>query len=179
MKSTISFLLALSLCVFLAPGAHGADLSLSASSAIVMDATSGRVLYEADAYEIRSIASITKLMTALVAVVHCEDILDDPIEIQQEWTGAEGSSVYLKAGETWTLRELLYALLLASGNDAAEAIAYACGGDMETFVGWMNEMATDLEMTQSHFTNPSGLEGEGHYSTAYDMARLEIGRAHV
>ncbi len=172
MKRLLCPVLALCLCIGSAPVAYGVSFDLSASAAIVMDAGSGRVLYEENAQEVRSIASITKLMTALVAVEHWEGGLDDPICIPDQWTGAEGSSVYLKGGEIWTLRELLYGLLLASGNDAAEAIAYACGGDMETFVSWMNETAVDLAMEHSHFSNPSGLEGEGHYSTAYDMALL-------
>lgn len=172
MKRLISLFLVVGLWIGTSTMAFATDLSLSASSAIVMDATSGRILYEESAQEVRSIASITKLMTAFVAVAHWQGSLDDPICIPDQWTGAEGSSVYLKGGEIWTLRELLYGLLLASGNDAAEAIAYACGGDMETFVTWMNETADTLEMDNSHFSNPSGLEGEGHYSTAYDMALL-------
>ena len=151
--------------------AYASEPSTSATSAILIDADSGRVLYEDNAQEERAIASITKLMTALVAVESTND-LDTPIEILSEWTGAEGSSIYLTAGEELTLRELLYGLLLASGNDAAVAIACACGGDEETFVDWMNRKAEELGMAHSHFANPNGLDQEGHYSTAYDMALL-------
>lgn len=83
--------------------------------------------------------------------------------------------MYLRFGEERTLEELLYGLLLASGNDAALAIAGGCGGDVETFVGWMNEKAAELGMEDTHFANPNGLDAEGHYSTAYDLALL--GRA--
>lgn len=152
-------------------GAASSAPEVSASSAILVDADSGRVLYEKNAHEQRSIASITKLMTALVAVERHPE-LSDVVTIRPEWTGIEGSSMYLKAGEQLTLEALLYGLLLVSGNDAAEAIAGYCAGDSETFAAWMNEKAARLGMEHSRFTNPSGLNEEGHYSTAADMARL-------
>lgn len=155
-------------------GAASSAPEVSASSAILVDADSGRVLYEKNAYEQRSIASITKLMTALVAV-ECGLDPDKKLTIRQEWTGIEGSSMYLKAGEELTLRELLYGLLLASGNDAAVAIAGCCGGDVETFVSYMNDKAQELGMADTHFANPNGLDDPEHYSTAADMALL--GRA--
>lgn len=144
---------------------------LSASSAILIDGESGRVLFERNARQERGIASITKLMTALVALEHTAS-LDEQVLIRPEWTGIEGSSIYLKAGETVTLEALLYGLLLNSGNDAAAAVAAYCAGTAETFVAWMNGKAAQLEMKQTHFTNPSGLSEDGHYSTAYDMALL-------
>src|SRR5699024_2336529 len=118
-------------------------------------------------------ASITKLMTALVAVESTSD-LDRAVTIQKEWTLAEGSSMYLREGEELTLRELLYGLLLVSGNDAALAIAGFCAGDVDTFVEWMNLRAKELGMEHTHFVNPNGLPAEGHYSTAADMAKLAI-----
>ncbi len=146
---------------------------LSAESAVLMDAASGRVLYERNARQPRDIASITKLMTALVAVEH-SDSLDEIVTIQPQWTGVEGSSIYLKPGEQISLRTLLYGLLLQSGNDAAVAIAAHCAGDVETFVDWMNERAARLGMEQTHFSNPNGLSEQDHYSTAYDMALLAV-----
>lgn len=144
--------------------------SVSAASAILIEAGSGRVLYEKNVQERRLIASTTKLMTALVAVESTPD-LDKTVKIQAEdW--AEGSSMYLRPGEERTLKELLYGLLLSSGNDAARALARACAGDVETFVGWMNERAGDLNMRQTHFANPNGLDDPEHYSTAADMALL-------
>ena len=143
----------------------------NASCAILMDAESGRVLYEQDIHQPRLIASITKLMTALVAAERADD-LDQVVTVKGEWLGSEGSSIYLKAGEEITLRGLLYGLLLQSGNDAAMAVACHTAGSMEGFVGLMNEKAAQLGMKDSSFANPSGLNDDDHYSTAYDMALL-------
>ncbi|MBP1758165.1 MAG: D-alanyl-D-alanine carboxypeptidase [Firmicutes bacterium] len=144
---------------------------VAASSAILVDYDSGRILYEQNPHEKRLIASITKLMTALVAVESHPDLTQE-VEVKPEWTGAEGSSLYLKAGEVWRLETLLYGLLLHSGNDAAIAIAGFCAGDETRFVSWMNRRAQDLGMTSTRFQNPNGLNHEEHYSTAADMAKL-------
>lgn len=168
MKRWCALFLTLSLLVL---PAQGAEPSLSASAAVLMDRESGRVLCAQNARERRSIASITKLMTALVALeLHPE--LSDTVTVRPEWTGAEGSSMYLRAGEELTLEELLYGLLLSSGNDAALAVAGYCAGDVEGFVAEMNRMAAALGMNDTHFANPSGLDDPEHYSTAYDMALL-------
>ena len=145
--------------------------AVSAASAVLLDADSGRILYAQNENEERAIASITKLMTALVAAEYLDD-MSQTITIQKEWTGIEGTSLYLKAGEEISLETLLYGLLLHSGNDAAVALAAHCAGDVETFVGWMNQRARDLGMTGTHFSDPNGLGDEDHYSTALDMARL-------
>lgn len=159
------------LCALLLIGqAEAVEVENHAVSAILVEARTGRVLYEKNAHEKRSIASITKLMTALVAVESTPD-LQQTVKVKPEWLkGAEGSSIYLAPGEELTLEELLYGLLLESGNDAAQVIAGFCAGDIPAFVDWMNLRAQDLGMTDSHFENPSGLDGEEHYSTAYDMA---------
>ena len=149
----------------------GGPPSLSAVSAILVDGESGRVLYEKNAHEERAIASITKLMTALVAVESAAS-LEEEVTILPEWTGIEGSSIYLRAGETVSLETLLYGLLLASGNDAAVAIAGYCAGSVDAFAARMNAKAAELGMEHTHFTNPNGLSEDGHYSTAYDMALL-------
>lgn len=141
----------------------------NASCAILMDAESGRVLYEQNSHQPRLIASITKLVTALVAVEQAED-LDAVVTVKGEWLGSEGSSIYLKAGEEITLRGLLYGLLLQSGNDAAMVIACHTAGSVEEFVALMNRRAAELGMRDSSFANPSGLNDDNHYSTAYDMA---------
>ncbi len=145
--------------------------AISATSAVVMEPISGRILYESNGDEIRSIASITKLMTALVAVEENPD-LQAVVKIGAESVGIEGSSLYLREGEEITLEALLYGLLLCSGNDAAHAIAIYTAGSVEDFAVLMNEKAAALGMTNSHFVNPNGLEAEGHYSTAQDMAIL-------
>ena len=143
---------------------------LSAQSAVLMDGDSGRVLYERASHDRRLIASTTKLMTALVAVESTPH-LGKTVTMTMDYV-AEGSSMYLKLGEEISLRDLLYGLLLASGNDAALAIAGLCAGDVETFVEWMNQWAEELGMADTHFANPNGLDDPDHYSTAYDLALL-------
>ncbi|MBR2490410.1 MAG: D-alanyl-D-alanine carboxypeptidase [Ruminiclostridium sp.] len=140
-----------------------------------MDGESGRILFSHNANEPRAIASITKLMTALVAAEHLNGDLSQTVTIRPNWTGIEGTSLYLKPGEELTCQTLLYGLLLHSGNDAAVALAEICAGDTEIFVDWMNQRAADLGMTGTHFSDPNGLGDENHCSTALDMARL--GRA--
>jgi D-alanyl-D-alanine carboxypeptidase (penicillin-binding protein 5/6) len=129
------------------------------------------VLYAKEENQPRAIASITKLMTALVAAEYFDD-WSQTITIQREWTGIEGTSLYLEAGEKLRVETLLYGLLLHSGNDGAMALAGAAAGDTDTFVAWMNQRAADLGMTGTHFSDPSGLGDEDHYSTAMDMAKL-------
>jgi len=146
-------------------------VSTQAACAVLMDAESGRVLYAHNAHKKGLIASTTKLMTALVAVEHTSD-LDEEITIRAEWTGIEGSSIYLRPNEVISMRGLLYGLLLQSGNDAAVAVACHVAGDVETFAGMMNQKAEELGMKNSCFSNPSGLNDDDHYSTAYDMALL-------
>lgn len=161
--------LVLALLLGCAPRAGAVDTS--AKSAILMEAGSGRVIYEQNAHDRRLIASTTKLMTALVALESGVE-LSREITVSPRWVGVEGSSIYLREGEKLTLETLLYGMLLRSGNDAALAVAEVCGGSEEAFVARMNEKAAELGMVDSHFANPSGLNDEEHYSTAYDMALL-------
>ncbi len=132
-----------------------------------MDAESGRILLERESERELPIASTTKIMTALVALERGS--LDDVVRVKREHL-REGSSMYLREGEELTLEQLLYGLLLSSGNDAAECIAASCGG--EDFIAAMNEKAAALGMTHTAFANASGLDAQGHYSSALDMARL-------
>lgn len=145
-------------------------VSTSASSAILMDVDSGRVLYEQNADAKMLIASTTKILTALVAIE--EGDLSDTVKVSREAAWTEGSSMYLKEGEELTLETLLYGLLLCSGNDAAVAIAEHIAGSEAGFAKLMNEKAEELGMTGSSFANPNGLDHEKHYSTARDMAVL-------
>lgn len=149
---------------------HAFAVGTSATSSILVDVNSGRVLYEHNADAKMLIASTTKIMTALVALR--EGNLGDVVTVKREATLTEGSSMYLKEGEKLTLESLLYGLLLCSGNDAAVAIADHVGGSQEGFVALMNGMARELGMENSSFANPNGLDHENHYSTARDMARL-------
>ena len=144
--------------------------SLSAESAVLIDALSGTVLCEKNAHIRMAMASTTKIMTALVAVEKGE--LDKVVSIHPSAVGVEGSSIYLYAGEKMTLRDLLCAMLLESANDAAAAIAIEVGGSVEKFCDMMNAKAKELGLTDTHFTNPHGLFDEEHYTTAYELAKI-------
>lgn len=144
-------------------------LDTSAASAVLTEQKSGRILYEQDARQQRLIASITKIITAVVALEH-GDLSAEYTVTERDM--AEGSSMYLRPGEVLTLEELLYGLMLASGNDAALAVAHCVSGSEEDFVALMNDTARRLEMHQSSFANPNGLDAPDHHSTAADMAIL-------
>lgn len=145
--------------------------SISAESAALIDVQSGRILYAKQGDKKMRIASLTKTMTAIVAIESGK--LNDVVQIPNEAVGVEGSSIYLKKGERLTLEELLYGLMLRSGNDAAVAIANHIGGSVPGFVYMMNEKAAMIGMTHTNFNNPHGLDDSNmHYSTATDMVKL-------
>lgn len=161
-----------------AVGASNLAPTVSAGGAILIDAEDGRVIYEKEADKKLYPASTTKIMTALVAFEIMDEIgadLDSEVVIPAEAVGAEGSSIYLKENERLTMRELMYGMMLQSGNDAALAVAICSGGTLENFIDRMNEKAKELGCTSTHFTNPNGLFDEEHYTTARDLSR--IGRA--
>ena len=167
MKRVCSALLGL--CLMIGTVLPAKAVGTSAAAAVLMDGESGRILYQHNMDQPMLIASITKIMTALVALEHC------PVDRSYTVTAedlAEGSSMYLAVGETISLEHLLYGLMLSSGNDAALAVAHCAAGDLDTFVKWMNEKAAALGMENTSFANPNGLDQEGHYSTARDMAVL-------
>lgn len=143
---------------------------VSAANAVLLEANSNRVLYEKESDEQVPIASITKVMTAIVAIEYGQ--LDDVVSVSERAIQTEGSSIYLNKGEQMTLEDLLYGLMLRSGNDAANAIAEHIGGSIEGFVHLMNEKAAYIGMTRTNFANPHGLDDDKHYSTAYDIAIL-------
>jgi len=147
-----------------------AAAEISARSAILWNGETGDVLYEKAADERRAIASVTKLLTALVAAEACSG--DEIVTVSPEAVGVEGSSLYLAEGETLSVKTLLYGLLLESGNDAAVALACHVSGSVSEFAVRMNEEAQRLGCTDSAFQNPHGLTQEGHYSTARDLARI-------
>lgn len=148
----------------------GKAYAVSARSAYVLDAVSGRELFRRNPDERNLIASTTKIMTALIVCEQCNVL--DRMRIPKEAVGIEGSSMYLKEGEVLTLQELLYGLMLSSGNDAAVALAIYCGGTVEGFAELMNDKARNLGLTGTHFENPNGLDSPGHYSTARDLGKL-------
>ncbi len=142
----------------------------SARSALLLDGTTGRVLYEKDADRKSLIASTTKIMTGLLA---CESgRLGRTVAVPAEAVGVEGSSLYLKAGQLVTVEQLLYGMMLHSGNDAAAALAIVLAGSQAAFVAAMNDRAGELGLAGTRFANPHGLDDEENYSTARDLGRL-------
>jgi D-alanyl-D-alanine carboxypeptidase (penicillin-binding protein 5/6) len=141
---------------------------INARSAIVMDFESGRVLFEKNGYIKRPMASTTKIMTAIIALENGN--LDDIVKVSKNAASIWGSTIHLNAGEEISLRELMYGLLLCSGNDAAIAISEHIAGSVEEFLNMMNRKAEEIGAKNTHFTSPHGLDGTGHYSTAYDLA---------
>ena len=143
---------------------------VSAQSAVLIDADSGQVLYEKDAAVRLPMASTTKIMTALCALALAN--ADTVITVDARAVGVEGSSIYLQPKEQLTLLQLLYALLLASANDAAVAIAIGTAGSVEAFAEYMNQKAAELGLKDTHFENPHGLDSDTHYTTARDLALI-------
>lgn len=146
-------------------------ITTGAKSVILMDQDSKRILYQKNINEVRSVASISKIMTGILA---CESgKLDKKIKVGSEIDKAYGSGIYIKKGEVMTIRDLTYGLMLRSGNDAALALAKNIGGSVDQFVKMMNKKAQEIGMNNTTFYNPSGLdEDKGNYSTSYDMAIL-------
>lgn len=171
--------LGLSLCLVgaLCPVARAAGPEVSAQSAVVLTADTGVVLFEKDGHTPRPVASTTKIMTALLALEAAQEQGDPLVDITQEMVAVEGSSMGLQAGDSISLTGLAAGMLLASGNDAANAAALYLDGSLESFAARMNQRAAALGMEDTHFVTPSGLDGEdaqgmAHLSTAYDMALL-------
>ena len=150
--------------------AFAGDIDMPASAAIMVEQTSGRVLYAKNADERRPMASTTKIMTALIVLEECE--LDAVVEIDSRMSGIEGSSMYLEVGERLTVSELLHGLLIRSGNDAAVAIAIHARGSVEDFVKRMNERAGEMGLRDTSFANPHGLHHAEHYTTARELAKI-------
>ena len=146
-----------------------ADISVQAKAAILIEAESGRVLYEQNADERLPMASTTKIMTALIAVEHCG--MNEIVTAGKNASGVEGTSIYLSEGEQLTMLEMLQGLMLRSGNDAAVAIAEHIAGDAETFASLMNARAEMLG-ADAHFVTPNGLDAEGHGASARAMALI-------
>lgn len=168
MKKLITFLIIFASIISMSVPAFADDMELSAKSAILMCADTGDILYEHNADEKMNIASITKIMTAILVIENCDD-LNTKVKIKPECCNIEGSSMYLEAGKQYSVRELLLGMMLASGNDAAMALADFVSDD---FPKLMNDKASKLGMLNSSFKNPHGLDEDGHYSTAHDMAVL-------
>ena len=149
-------------------GAYAIDVS--AKSAILIEAETGKILYAENPHEKLPMASTTKIMTALVALEQGNG--EDTVTVDASAYGTEGSSIYLHLEEEIALKDLLYGLMLSSGNDAAVAIAVHIGGGTQTFADMMNKKAMELGAYNTNFVTPNGLHDDAHYTTAYDLARI-------
>ena len=147
------------------------NLYTSASGGCVIEGSTGRVLFEKNKDKKLAMASTTKIMTAITAIENCDD-LDEKFEVSPKAVGIEGTSLYLRKGDVYSTRDLLYALMLISGNDASVAIAEHIAGSTSEFVTLMNEKAKEIGAVNSHFANTHGLDEDGHYTTAYDLAKI-------
>jgi len=141
-----------------------------AASAVLLEAGTGKVLYASDANKKLPMASTTKVMTAILALERCA--LSDTVTVTEEAYGTEGSSIYLELEEKLSVEDLLYGLMLNSGNDAAVALAVHMAGSLEAFAHLMNEKAKEIGANNTHFVTPHGLPSDNHYTTAYDLALI-------
>ncbi len=157
------------LLLFACGTGHALALELTAKSAVLMDATNGKILYSQNADEPLPVASTTKVLTALIVLEHITD-LQDTITLPDDFVNVGESGIYLEPGETQTYEDLLYAMLLRSANDAAQALAIGVAGSEEAFVELMNQRSEEMGLENSHWANPHGLDAEGHYSSAHDLA---------
>lgn len=165
-------IIGLSLIIFIFSGfsAVTAKQDTSARAAVIMDVNSSRVLYSKNMDEKLAMASTTKIMTTLVALESGK--LKDMVTVSRKASTTEGSSIYLREGERHTVNDLLYAIMLRSGNDAAVAVAEHIGGSVEGFAALMNMKAKEIGAVNTHFENPHGLDAAMHYTTAYDLALI-------
>ena len=142
----------------------------SSSAEIVMELNTNRVVYSKNENEKKFMASTTKILTAITIIENCN--INDVVEIKKDSVGIEGSSIYLEIGEKLTVKDLLYGLMLRSGNDCAHALAMHCSNDINKFALLMNETAKKIGANNSNFVNPHGLHNDNHYTTAYDLALI-------
>lgn len=170
MKKIICAAVAAALALGITQMIARAEIDVSAQSAIVIEAQTGTVLFQKNANERRAMASTTKIMTAILTIEAGE--LDREFTVDSYAIMVEGTSMGLQEGDRVSRRDLLYGILLPSGNDAANAAAVSVGGSIGGFVEMMNDKAEELGLFDTHFVTPSGLDANGHYTTAIDLARL-------
>ena len=144
--------------------------SINSRSCVVFDRNSHMILYGKNEQKQVKMASTTKIMTAIVVIENCN--LNDTIEVSKKAASTGGSRLGLKTGDKITVKDLLYGLMLVSGNDAAVALAEHVGGDIQGFANLMNNKANELGLTNTHYESPHGLDSDGHYTTAYELAKL-------
>ncbi len=155
---------------YAAPEADDKEPDMDAGGAVLMEKDTGIVLLSKNAHQKLPMASTTKIMTALVVIENCS--LGETVEVASKAYGVEGSSMYLKAGEKISVEDLLYGLMLLSGNDAAVALAIHTAGTVEAFAALMNKRAESIGARNTHFVTPNGLHDAEHYTTAYDLALI-------
>ena len=154
----------------LATSSNVEEMELNSRIALIYDRASGRILYEKNGNKQTPMASTTKIMTAIVVLENAN--LKDTVTITSKAAGTGGSRLGLKKNDKITVNDLLYGLLLRSGNDAAVALAIHIGGSIDGFAKMMNDKAKEMGLTNSHFVVPHGLDNEGHYTTAYELAKM-------
>lgn len=169
-KKIFSLLISIVFAVGFSFEANASGVGVSAQSAVLMCVNTGEVLFSKNANKQLSMASTTKIMTSLIALETATP--DREITVTSEMVSVEGTSMGLIAGDSVSLRELVYGMMLKSGNDAANTVAYVLGGYPENFAKLMNERAKEIGMNNTNFVTASGLDDKNHYSTAYDMALL-------
>lgn len=178
MKTSLKIVFSVLLCCLIFTGVGFNALTInkveassitSAKGMCVLEKTSKQVLYQKNKDTMLANASTTKIVTAITVIQNCDD-LDEVITVHDKSIGVEGTSIYLRKDEQLSVRDLLYGLMLRSGNDSAVALAYHVGGSMENFVRMMNELCITAGATNTHFANPHGLDETDHYTTAYDLA---------
>lgn len=169
-KRYILLFLGAILCFFCVIPLTASALDINAKSAVLMDADSGRVLYEKNAHQRLPQASTTKITSGILALEHGN--LQDQVVVSQHAAETGEAGIWLEAGETLTLEQLVYAMLLNSANDASTAVAEHIGGSERNFVQMMNDLAREIGAKDTHYVNPHGLDADNHYSSAYDLALL-------
>ncbi len=170
-SSLLVLIFSLSINAFPFVASASNEFETSAKAMCLMEATTNRVLKAKNEHERLPMASTTKIMTAITAIEYCED-LDEKFEVSKKSIGVSGTSLYLREGERLSIRDLLYGLMLVSGNDASVAIGERICGDVEFFVDLMNNTAKKIGAKDTHYANTHGLDEEGHYTSAYDLALI-------
>lgn len=176
MKKKILCLLLMLLCASIAiifpPKQYQTHaMTSSAKGMCLIEQETGRIIYSKNENERLPMASTTKVVTAITVIENCDN-LDEKIVVNNKAIGVEGTSIYLRKGEEISVKDLLYGLMLRSGNDAATALACHVGGTVENFAKFMNDTAKKVGANNSNFNNPHGLDDKNHYTTAYDLARI-------
>lgn len=170
MKRSLAMIITVLLAAVSGVFAVSARTDTSARAAVIMDVNSRRILYSKNMDEKLAMASTTKIMTTLVAIESGK--LEEIVTVSKKASYTEGSSVYLREGEKHKVHDLLYAIMLRSGNDAAVAVAEHIGGSVAGFAEMMNRKAEEIGASNTKFANPHGLDADGHYTTAHDLALI-------